>query len=278
MAGDTNGKTDVFVRTVSGANPSTELVSVSGAGSAPGDDASGGDPGGVPTCPEVSVNGLGTQVAFSSDATDLVDDDTNGKTDVFWRDLTADKTELLSVKHGSSAQGDGDSFSPSISGDGKVIAFASDASNLTSLSDDNDITDVFLRDRTNSMSPWTDLLSRCSTTVGNGQSFAPRITSDTSPGTDGRGQLRLGRRQPPRRLRRRLGAAEKNNVADVYFRPLSGSPTVNERVSRDTAGGEFYRPSLEAAVSVTGDSWPSPPAAPTSSDATGACRRARPPG
>jgi Tol biopolymer transport system component len=253
VAGDTNGKTDVFVRTVSGAGPSTELVSVSGGGSAPGDNASGETREECPTCPEVSVNGLGTQVAFSSDATDLVDDDTNGKTDVFWRDLTADKTELLSVKHGSSAQGDGDSFSPSISGDGLMIAFASDAPNLTGLSDDNDITDVFLRDRTNSMSPRTDLLSRCSTTVGDGQSFAPRITSDTSPGNSTAGVSFVSAAD------NLLGACgddaappEKNNVADVYFRPLSGSPTVNERVSRDTAGGEFNHPSLEAAVSGNG--------------------------
>ena len=77
VAGDTNGKTDVFVRTL-GSTPSTELASVSRAGPGPGDDASD----------EPSLNGNGTKVAFSSDATDLVAADTNGKTDVFWRDLT----------------------------------------------------------------------------------------------------------------------------------------------------------------------------------------------
>ena len=45
---------------------------------------------------------------------------------------------------------------------------------------------------------------------------------------------------------------DNNNLTDVYFRPLSGSPIVNERVSRDTAGAEFNRPSLESAVSGDG--------------------------
>jgi Tol biopolymer transport system component len=248
VAGDANGKTDVFVRSL-GSTPSTELASAARGG--PGHPVPIGPGGGASD--EPSLNGDGTKVAFSSDAGDLVDDDTNGKTDVFWRDLEADTTELLSLKDGTSTQGDGDSFSPSISGDGLLIAFASDASNLTNVSDDNDSTDVFLRDRTNSLNPDTDLLSRCSNAVGNDQSFAPRITSDTSPGNSKAGVSFVSDAD------NLLGSCgddaappEKNNVADIYFRPLRGAPTVNERVSRDTAGGEFNKPSLESAVSGNG--------------------------
>ncbi|HEV7536892.1 MAG TPA: hypothetical protein VGP90_14725, partial [Acidimicrobiia bacterium] len=169
VVGDGNGKTDVFVRTL-GSSPATTLVSVATGGSAPGDDASD----------EPSLNGNGTQIAFSSDASDLVAGDTNGKSDVFWRDLTANTTQRVSLRTGSTTtQGNGDSFSPSLSGDGTLIAFASDAKNISSISDGNDATDVFLRDRTDKS---TDLVSRCNSTVGDQQSFAPHISSDTSAG------------------------------------------------------------------------------------------------
>jgi Tol biopolymer transport system component len=249
VAEDTNVTSDVFVRTLSGASPSTELVSVSGGGSAPGDGASGETREECPTCPEVSVNGLGTQVAFSSDATDLVDGDTNGKTDIFWRDLTADKTELVSLKHGgSSVQGNGDSFSPSMSGDGEEVAFASDAGNLGTRSDDNDSTDVYTRVRSSSS---VGLVSRsCGNQLGDRDSFAPRITSDTASA-----QYGVSFVSDASNLLQGCGgsaAPDNNNMTDVYFRILRQSPQVTERVSRDIAGAEFNRPSLESAVSGDG--------------------------
>src|SRR5207253_9529876 len=80
--------------------------------------------------------------------------------------------------------GNGASFGPSISADGFMIAFASDATNLApaSLSDDNDTTDVFLRDRTDPAHPRTDLLSRCGNAAGDDRSYAPRISADATPG------------------------------------------------------------------------------------------------
>ena len=239
VPGDTNGKPDVFVRTI-GTNPSTQLVSVATGGS-PGNDASD-----VP-----SLNTMGTQVAFSSDATDLVTKDTNGKTDVFLRDLTAKTTELVSVKNGgSSVQGNGDSFSPSISGDGDQIAFASDATNLLSNSgtDDNDATDVYLRTRSAST---IQLVSRsCGDQIGDQQSYAPRITSDTASTaagvsfvTDATNLLQGCSGSP---------APDNNNATDVYFRTLRGAPLFTERVSIDTTGAQFPRPSLESAVSGDG--------------------------
>ena len=212
VAGDGNGRTDVFVRTL-GSSPATTLVSVATGGSAPGDDASD----------EPSLNGNGTQVAFSSDATDLVAGDTNGKSDVFWRDLTANTTQRVSLRTGSTTtQGNGDSFSPSLSGDGTLIAFASDAKNLSSISDGNDASDVFLRDRTDKS---TDLMSRCNATVGDQQSFAPRISSDTSAGNASAGVTFASDAEnlvgagcsPPNE------PGDDNHVTDVYFRPLRGA-------------------------------------------------------
>ena len=242
-AGDGNGKTDVFVRTL-GTSPSTRLVSAAAGGSTPGNGASD----------EASLTANGTKVAFSSDAPDLLANDTNGKTDVFLADLTANTVERVSAKDQSTTvAGNGDSFTPSVSADGTMIAFASEATNLTSVSDGNDATDVFLRDRTDPAHPHTDLLSRCSGNVGDDRSFAPRISTDASPGNAAAGvsfssdasNLLAGCKSPN-------APDDHNHVTDVYFRPIRQSPVVNERVSLDTTGAEFNRPSPESAVSGDG--------------------------
>jgi Tol biopolymer transport system component len=116
VAGDTNEKADIFVwdrllRT-------TERVSVSSDGQqANGDSAA------------PSVNADGAFVAFQSDATNLVPDDTNGYTDVFVRNRLAQTTARISVTT-SGEQGNGASYLPSISADGTAVAFTSYAVNL----------------------------------------------------------------------------------------------------------------------------------------------------
>ena len=98
-------------------------------------------------------NGLSTQaaisadgqfVAFASDATNLVEGDNNAVRDVFVRDLAAGTTIRASV--GSAGEANGPSRSPSISADGRHVAFASTASNLAA-SDLNGISDIFGFDR-----------------------------------------------------------------------------------------------------------------------------------
>jgi Tol biopolymer transport system component len=240
VAGDGNGHSDVFVRTV-GPSASTTLISVAGSGAGAANDASD----------EPSLDGSGTKVAFSSDATDLVDGDTNGRSDVFWRDITAGTTERVSLKDGGSGQANGDSFSPSMSGDGLLIAFASDDDDLTSLSDNNEVTDVFLRDRTNANNPRTKFLSVCGSDVGDAPSFAPRITSDTAAGGAGVAFVSEAENLLTGGCGDASAPPDTNHLSDVYFRPLdSGQKT--ERVSRDTAGAQFPRPSLDPAVSGDG--------------------------
>jgi Tol biopolymer transport system component len=238
VTADSNGAVDVFVRTL-GSSPATELASVSEGGSGPGDGNS----------EEPSLDGSGTRVAFSSDAADLVADDANGHSDVFWRDLTADTTELVSTPQSGTDPAEGDSFSPSLSGDGEMVAFASDAENLDG--DDNESTDVFLRNRAGT--PSTTLVSRsCGGEVGNDRSYAPRISADTSLGNSRAGVSFVSDATNLLGGCAGVSAPDNNNVTDVYFRPLSGAPIVNERISRDTAGAEFNRPSLESAVSSDG--------------------------
>ena len=78
--------------------------------------------------PEISRNGR--YVAFSSNATNLVSNDTNGLEDVFVRDLSSGTTVRVSVKSTGDEASGGSSYMGAISDDGRYIAFASTADNL----------------------------------------------------------------------------------------------------------------------------------------------------
>ena len=84
-----------------------------------------GQPGnGSSSQPAMSLNGR--YVAFTSAASNLVPGDTNGRTDVFLRDVTAGLTTRVSVSS-SGQQSRSDSHSPALNGDGSSIAFLSEA-------------------------------------------------------------------------------------------------------------------------------------------------------
>jgi Tol biopolymer transport system component len=138
VPGDTNGFTDVFVHDRQ--TGATERVSVDSAG-VQGNDGS--------CCPSISADGR--FVAFESLATNLVPGDTNGFTDVFVHDRQTGATERVSVDS-SGVQGNLDSYEPSISADGRFVAFSSDASNPVP-GDTNDWWDVFVHDRATAPNP-----------------------------------------------------------------------------------------------------------------------------
>ena len=92
-----------------------------------------------------AISADGRFVAFRSDATNLVPGDTNGATDVFVRDRQTGTTRRVSVGPGG-AQGNGGSFMPAISADGRFVAFESSATNLVP-GDTNDMEDMFVHDR-----------------------------------------------------------------------------------------------------------------------------------
>src|SRR5439155_147393 len=91
-----------------------------------------------------SLSADGRFVAFWSDAPNLLGTDTNGFTDVFVKDLQTDAITRYSTG-GSGAQGNGNSSDPSMSADGRYVAFVSAASNLVP-GDTNGVADVFIKD------------------------------------------------------------------------------------------------------------------------------------
>jgi Tol biopolymer transport system component len=130
---DTNGVGDVFLRDRRAKK--TILVSVARGG------GSGSDLSNQPV-----ISDDGSLVAFTSFARNLVAGDTNGELDVFVRHVKAGTTERVSVSS-AGGQGSGSSAVPSISADGRRVAFLSRAANLVA-DDTNGRDDVFVRDRT----------------------------------------------------------------------------------------------------------------------------------
>ena len=76
-----------------------------------------------------AISDDGRFVAFSSSATNLVPGDTNGEVDTFVRDRQKGVTIRVSVSS-SGTQSDGSSYPGAISGDGRLVAFTSHATNL----------------------------------------------------------------------------------------------------------------------------------------------------
>jgi hypothetical protein len=87
----------------------------------------------------------GRFICFASTASNLVPNDNNGTWDVFVHDRSTGSTERASVDS-SGAEGNGSSIFASISSDGQVVAFDSDAPNLVA-GDTNGFSDAFVRDR-----------------------------------------------------------------------------------------------------------------------------------
>jgi Tol biopolymer transport system component len=161
--GDTNGVWDVFVH--DRLTGTTERVSV-------GTGGTGGNFGSA----FPSVSGDGRYIAFESGASNLVPGDTNRSDDVFVHDRLTGTTTRVSVGTGG-VQADSSSVQPSVSGDGRYIAFESGASNLVP-GDTNEQPDVFVHDRQ------TGTTTRVS--VGTGGVQADSSSVQTSVSGDGR--------------------------------------------------------------------------------------------
>lgn len=130
----TSGGDEAYRRVLASSN--VELVSIA----TPGGVATGG--GNTST---VSVSDDGNLVAFSSGSTDIVINDTNGVRDAFVRNMSAGLTNVVSTS-AAGALNNANAAGPSISGDGALVAFHSNATNL--VTPDPGTSDVFLKNLT----------------------------------------------------------------------------------------------------------------------------------
>ena len=164
---DDDTKSNVYVRDLVAAT--TELVSQDGGVGANDDSV------------EPAISGDGTDVAFTSDASNLAGGGAPGLDDVFVRNLVTDTTTLVSRPTGFNAVvGNGISKAPAISHSGRYVAFQTGATNLVDTDDDGANWRVLRRDV---MLGQTVLVSRANglggTPNGN-QAARPEISADGS--------------------------------------------------------------------------------------------------
>lgn len=126
-------------------------------------------------CREPSVSATGRFVAFTCDATNLVAGDRNRAEDVFVRDVRKGRTVLVSRVGRGGRIGNGGSSQPSISGNGRYVAFTTEAGNLVPGDRDDDF-DVLVKDLK------TGRLTLASSGIGgrpaDGRSGVPAISAD----------------------------------------------------------------------------------------------------
>jgi len=182
-----------------------------------------------------SASADGRYLAFHSDATNLVDGDTNASRDAFVRDRLNGTTERVSVDS-SGVQGDHDSdaYPPAVSADGRYVAFGSNATNLVD-GDSNLSCDIFVRDRQNGT---TVRVSVDSAGVGgDDDSIQPSISAD-------------GRYVAFQSVATNLVAVDTNGWADVFVHDLQNGATT--RASVDSTGVQANSLCHDADLSADG--------------------------
>lgn len=214
----------------SGSTPRTQQVSVSSSGNA-ADGHSGG----------ARLSADGRVVAFASDASNLAAGDTNGVRDLFVRKLKSGKTQRISVSS-AGQQADGPSLpndveltgGPSLSADGRFVAFGSSATNLVA-GDTNGVGDIFVRDLKRDRTKRVSL--GAGGTQGDGTSLHPALSAD--------GGLVVFASNSSN-----LVAGDTNGTTDIFVRDLETKRTT--RVSVNSAGAESDGFSIRPVVSEDG--------------------------
>ena len=190
------------------------LVSRRGLAGVQGDDES--------FAPTISADG--TKVAFGSRATNLVGNDTNGKADIFVRDVVTGVTSRVSTDS-SGRQANNTSFDAAIAPGGGFVALSSLASNLVS-GDTNGARDIFLKNLS------TGKTTRVSVTNGDRQATSSSGLEDISAN---------GRWVVFNSSASNLVKGDDNNKGDVFV--------------RDRIDGTTLRVSRRGAIDGNGDSF-----------------------
>jgi Tol biopolymer transport system component len=220
VPGDANNRSDIFVH--DRLTGQTTRVNVSSAGKEANDNTV-----------DATISADGRYVAFDTYATNLVPGDTNNSSDVFVHDrLTGETTRVSFDSLGN--QGDGYSGGPSMSADGRYVAFNSNATNLVP-GDTNNSSDVFVHDRLTGETTRVSVDSAGN--QGDGDSAGPWISADArfvtfeSKATN-------------------LVPGDTNGGSDVFVHDrLTGETT---RVSVDSAGSQARQGSSHASISADG--------------------------
>ena len=121
-----------------------------------------------------AISAGGHHIAFESRATNLAGRDANRQTDVYWCDMFTGEVRRVSSPVDDSVNGSGTSLDPSISADGRYVAFTSDAGGL--VPGDGRRAGVYWRDMQTGETKIVDVPAGALASNGNGQN--PRISPD----------------------------------------------------------------------------------------------------
>ena len=225
-ADDDDAVTNVFVRDLV-ANTTTLVSRAPGLGGA-GGDASSFSP---------SISGDGNRVAFQSGADNLSGEDNDAVVNVFVRELGAGVTTLVSRAPGAAGAAANDaSESPSISADGRSVAFESEANNL-SPNDNNAVQNLFVRDL---VAGQTTLVSRSPGGTGaNDDSYNPAISGS-------------GTRVAFISAANNLSTEDDNRADNAFVRDLLAGTTVLVSRGPGATGGAANGNSSVAVISGDG--------------------------
>ena len=176
-----------------------------------------------------SISADGQEIAFTSEDALTGVDGNAGESDVYLRDLDVPSTTMISTGVGDA---DARAYSPSISGDGNLVVFASEATNLVA-GDVNGVADVFLRDvaGTTTTLVSTDALGNQT----NGESFHPEISTD-------------GTHVALETLASNIVSGDNNGLRDIYLYDLSATEAprrVSFAFDGDPANGASFWPAVD---------------------------------
>jgi hypothetical protein len=230
IPGDNNNAADIFLR-------DRQQNKVSYANwAAGGAQATGGT-----TYAEIDISDGGTLIVYASDANNLVTGDSNNTTDVFVYDYAVNVSARASVAKGN-VQTNGRSVRPVISGNGVLIAYRSEATNLVN-NDTNGQADVFLYDR----QPGLEFpVARINVgSDGTTQANAEDITDPIAINFDGSQVVWVSRSS-------NLVGGDTNGVKDIYVRDRKTIPQQTRRISIATNGTQSNGESSAPAINGNG--------------------------
>lgn len=218
VPGDTNLVSDIFVHDLMLGTTVRANISTTGVQAINGESD------------QPTISGNGRFVAFRSVAYNLVPDDWNGKGDIFRRDLVAGTTIRASVSS-QGVQGNGESEWPTLSNDGRYVAFSSVSFDL--VPGDNNRSDIFIRDN---LAQTTLVASHApGGSAGNGGSTEPALSGD-------------GHYVSFRSSSSNLVADDTNNKDDVFIHDrLTGQKSLVSTTSAGALGSDHSdSPSVSA--------------------------------
>ncbi|WP_052700179.1 hypothetical protein [Methylocucumis oryzae] len=180
-----------------------------------------------------TISANGRYVAFVSDASNLVPNDTNSGSDVFVHDLKTKKTERVNVASDGSEAIVGDwRAHPSLSADGRYVSFISPSGNLVE-GDTNNEADVFVHDRKTKKTTRVSVAS--DGTQGNSLCFKQRISAN-------------GRNVAFQSESTNLVKGDTNKQADIFVHNLDTKKTTRVSVASDgtQANNGAWQPDISA--------------------------------